>query len=95
MQITINRKDTIVSPDSSRVIARFYFSEHERSKNIIRRIISLSEQDVKEELVKVLRHFSKRHRNISKIFENNFNKLSHLIKEMDMNPDDLDEFMNS
>lgn len=93
MQITINRKDTIVSPDSSRVIARFYFSEHERSKNIIRRIISLSEQDVKEELVKVLRHFSKRHRSISTIFENNFNKLSHLIKEMDMNPDDLDEFM--
>jgi len=93
MQITINRKDVIFTPDSSRVIARFHFSGHERSKDIIRRIMSLSEQDVKEELVKVLRDFSKRHRSISTIFENNFNRVSHLIKEMDMNPDDLDEFM--
>lgn len=93
MPITVNRKDTIFSPDSSRVIARFHFSGHERSKDIIGKIMSLSEQDAKKELVKVLRDFSKRHRSISTIFKHNFNKVSHLIKEMNMNPDDLDEFM--
>ena len=93
MQITVNRKETKFSPDASRVIARFHFSGRERSKDIIRKIINLSEQDAKEELVKVLRDFSKRHRSISTIFERHFNRVSHLIKEMNINPDDLDEFM--
>lgn len=93
MQITINRKDTIFSPDSSRVIARFHYSGLERGKDIIRKIMNLPEQDAKEELVRVLRGFSKRHRSISTIFERHFNKVLPLIKEMKINPDDLDDFM--
>jgi len=92
MQITVNRKEIIFSPDASRIIARFYFSSRERSIDIIRKIISMSEQDANEELVKVLRDYSKRHRSISTIFERHFNRVSHLIKEMNINPDDLDEF---
>lgn len=95
MQITINRNDIILRPDPSRVIARFYSLERERSKNMIRMILRMSEHDAREELVKVLRDFSTRHRSISKIFKKNFNKVSHLVKEMDINPDDLDEFMKS
>ncbi len=93
MQITINRKDTIFSPDSSRVIARFNYSGNERGKEIIRKILDLSEHDAREELVRVLRGYSKRHRSISTIFEHHFNKVSHLIKEMNMNPDDLEDFI--
>jgi len=31
-----------------------------------------------------------RHRNISKIFEKHFNKISHLLKQLDVDPDSLD-----
>lgn len=93
MQITINRKETIFSPDSSRVIARFHFSGHERGKLIIQNVMSLSEQDAKEELVRVLRGYSKRHRSISTIFEQNFNRVAHLLEEMGINPEEVDEFM--
>ena len=34
MQIKVNRKDILFSPDSSRVIARFNYSGDERSKEI-------------------------------------------------------------
>ena len=93
MQITVNRKDTIFSPDSTRVIARFHFSGLERGKEIIRKIMNLPEQDAREELVRVLRGFSKRHRSISTIFERHFNRVLPLIKEMNINPDDLEDFM--
>ena len=73
MQIKVNRKNILFSPDSSRVIARFNYSGDEKSKEIILRILGLSEQVAKEELVKILRGYSKRHRNISTIFENHFN----------------------
>jgi len=78
MQIKVNRKDILFSPDSSRVIARFNYSGDERSKRIIVKILGLPEQVAKKELTKILRGYSKRHRNISSIFENNFNKLSYI-----------------
>jgi len=89
MQIKVNRKDILFSPDSSRVIARFNYSGDEKSKEIILRILGLSEQVAKEELVKILRGYSKRHRNISTIFENHFNRLAHLFHQMGINPNDI------
>ena len=93
MQVTVNRKDTIFNPDSSRVIARFHFAGEERSKDIIRKVLNLSETDAKEALIQVLRGYSKRHRSISKIFENNFNRLTRVLDEMNINPDDVNEFI--
>ena len=93
MQVTITRTDTIFNPDPSRVIARFHFAGEERSKDIIRKVLNLSVADAKEALLQVLRGYSKRHRSISKIFENHFNRLSHLLKEMEINPDEVNEYM--
>lgn len=93
MQVTVNRKDTIFNPDSSRVIARFHFAGEERSKDIIRKVLNLSETDAKEALIQVLRGYSKRHRSISKIFENNFNRLTRVLDEMNIDPDDVNEFI--
>jgi len=95
MQIKVNRKNVLFSPDSSRVIARFNYSGDEKSKEIILKIIGLSEQAAKEELVKILRGYSKRHRNISSIFENNFNKLSHVLKELNINPNGIGIIMKT
>lgn len=93
MNVAVIRKDTIFNPDSSRVIARFHFAGIERSKDIIRKVLNLSENQTKEALAQVLRGYSKRHRNISKIFENNFNRLSHIFIEMNINPDDINEYV--
>ena len=90
MQVIVTRKDISFPPDSSRVIPRFHFTNNERSSNIIRKVLSLSEDEVNTALSQVLRSYSKRHRNISKIFEKHFNHVTHLLKEMDIDPDNLD-----
>lgn len=90
MQVSVTRKDISFSPDSSRVIARFNFTNNERSNNIIRKVLSLSEDEVNTALSQVLRSYSKRHRNISKVFEKHFNHVTHLLYEMDIDPEHLD-----
>ena len=93
MQVTVTRKDVIFNPDPSRVIARFHYTNDERSKNIIRKVFDMPENEAKIALNQVLRGYSKRHRSISTIFENHFNKLSHLLDELNINPDDIGESM--
>ena len=90
MPITINRKDIKFKPDSSRVIARFHFTGDVRAINTIRPILEMSENSIKETLNPVLRDFSLRHRNISRIFETHFNKIAHLLKQLNVEPDSLD-----
>ncbi|MCF8378913.1 MAG: glycosidase [Bacteroidales bacterium] len=90
MQVTVNRKDTRFLPDPSRVIARFYYTSDERSKNIIKNVLDLSESDTKTALSQVLRSYSRRHRNISLIFETHFSKLNHLFNDLAMKPENID-----
>ncbi len=85
MQVTLNRKDTIFSPDPSRVIARFLYTSDERSKDIIRNVMAMSDNEVNIALSQVLRGYARRHRNISLIFETHFKKLDHLFKELKIN----------
>ncbi|HTE10862.1 MAG TPA: glycoside hydrolase family 130 protein, partial [Chitinophagaceae bacterium] len=85
MSVNVIRKDILFEADSSRVIARFMYSSDERSVALINRLMELTEKQQQEMLIQVLRDFSKRHRSISKIFEKNFNKLSHLFTRLDIN----------
>ncbi len=89
MQITVNRKDIKFKPDTSRVIARFLYTGDERALNTIRPILDMSENSVLQTLSPVLRDYSLRHRNISRIFENHFNKIAHLLKQLNVEPDSL------
>lgn len=82
MQVTVTRKDSKFLPDSSRVIARFYYTSDERSKNIIRTVLAMSDSEADTALSQVLRGYSKRHRNISLVFETHLNKLDNLFKEL-------------
>jgi beta-1,2-mannobiose phosphorylase / 1,2-beta-oligomannan phosphorylase len=86
MQVTVTRKDSKFLPDPSRVIARFHYTSDERSKNIIRNVLSMSDNEVNIALSQVLRGYSRRHRNISLIFETHFNKLSGLFDEVGIKP---------
>jgi predicted GH43/DUF377 family glycosyl hydrolase len=53
----------------------------------------MPDNQAKIALNQVLRGYSKRHRSISTIFENHFNKLSHLFNELNINPDNIGEYM--
>ncbi len=83
MAITVNRKSVFFSPDSKRVIVRFFMPGGEqRAKKIIKRIMQLTEEEALLVLNQILRDFSGRHRNITKIFSKHFNKVTHLITEV-------------
>jgi beta-1,2-mannobiose phosphorylase / 1,2-beta-oligomannan phosphorylase len=86
MQLTVTRKDTRFFPDPSRVIVRFCNFSDERSRNIIQSVLAMPDRDVLIALSQVLRNYSRRHRNISLIFESHFNKLARLFEESGIKP---------
>jgi predicted GH43/DUF377 family glycosyl hydrolase len=86
MQIAVNRKEIVFRPDATRVIARFIYMNDERALTAIRSVLNMSENEISFALSQVLRDYSMRHRNISKIFEKHFNKLSYLFDELGIKP---------
>jgi predicted GH43/DUF377 family glycosyl hydrolase len=91
MQITVTRKDSKFIPDPSRVIARFFNISNERSKYVISNVLAMSESEVYTTLSKVLRGYSRRHRNISMTFERHFNKLNNLFDELGIKPGNVNQ----
>ncbi|MFH0865296.1 MAG: glycoside hydrolase family 130 protein [Bacteroidota bacterium] len=91
MEVSVTRKDVKFSSDPSRVIARFLYTTDERSADIIGKVLAMSEDEANIALSQVLRGYSKRHRNISLIFERHFNKLNHLFKYLEIIPGKLDQ----
>jgi len=90
MAITVNRKALRLYPDAKRVIARFYQPGYEdRAKSIVQRVLSLSEEDVQGDFQQVLRRFSGRHRNISRIFENHCAQILNSLPEGEL-PQDVE-----
>jgi len=90
MPVSIKRYNKIFSPDPSRVIARFLYTGDERSMSVIKKVMEMSEDEVKLTISQVLRGFSQRHRNISRIFEKHFNQITHLFDNLDIKPEDID-----
>jgi len=91
MQVAVNRKDSKFLPDPSRVIARFFNISNERSKYVISNVLAMSESEVYTTLSQVLRGYSRRHRNISMIFETHFNKLYNLFDELGIKPGNVNQ----
>ena len=90
MQVAVKRNNHKFYPDATRVIARFLYTGDKRSENIVRSVLNMSESEVTLALSKILRDFSIRHRNISKIFEKNFDRITHLFEDLDISPESLD-----
>ena len=86
MGVSVNRKDIRFLPDPGRVIARFCYYSKEQGKNILNSVLAMSDSEVQITLSQVLRGYSRRHRNISKIFETHFNKLGELFAELAIKP---------
>ena len=89
MQVAVTRKDFIFSPDPSRIIARFLYLNDERSADIIRKVLAMPEKEVNIAISQLLRGYSRRHRNISRIFEKHFAKLAPIFDKIEVDEKDL------
>lgn len=88
MAISVKRKDIRFYPDPKRVITRFFMpGRDDRAQSIIQKILNLDEENINILLNQVLRKFSKRHRNITHIFEKNFNNISYILEQTDYDQD--------
>lgn len=92
MTIQVERKDIRFYPDSKRVIARFFFpGGEERAVSIIQKILSLSDEETKFTLNQVLINFAQRHRNITKIFEEHFERVKYIFQKLKIEPESLEQ----
>lgn len=91
MRVPVIRKNILFTPDSKRVVTRYFMNGNERTKTMISRIMLLSDKQVIETLEQTLREFARRHRNISKVFFAHCKKIKGLIEEMQINFDDLSQ----
>ncbi len=89
MQVAVTRKKFTFSPDPSRIIARFLYVNDERSADIIRKVLAMPEKEVNIAMSQLLRGYSRRHRNISKIFEKHFARMAPIFNKIEINEEDL------
>jgi predicted GH43/DUF377 family glycosyl hydrolase len=78
--IKVNRRETKFISDPSRVINKFYYPGNEqRARNIINRVLNLSNYAASNLLDQTLLSFEHRHRNLKKVFLRNFKHLERFI----------------
>ncbi len=83
--IKVSRQPMNFSPDNRRVVTRFFYPEDkERIIRIFDRINLLTDDETHKYLTQVLDNFSDRHRNIKRVFKNNFDKI---LRKIDFNAD--------
>lgn len=79
--ISIQKQLLHFTPDDSRVVTRFFTpGNSKRIENIFDRILLLSDQKTTQILDDTIKRFSKRHRNIKRIFKDNFDQINQEIK---------------
>ncbi len=90
MNVHIKRRAIRFQPDPKRVIARFFLhGDHDRECALLKKILSFPEEEVELVFNQVLGNFSRRHRNITKIFENHFDKIKYLFEKLGVDPNSL------
>lgn len=92
MRLVIERSPVKVYPDPKRVIARFFFSQDERAKELIQRVMLLSEDEVFGIISPILQEYSKRHRNITKVLNRHCDKVKGLFIEIGIDFDEMKLF---
>jgi predicted GH43/DUF377 family glycosyl hydrolase len=82
MRLSIERKPVRINPDPKRVIARFFFNGNDRAKEVIKRVMDISEDTAFGIISPLLQEYSKRHRNITRVLDRNCDKLKPLFKDL-------------
>ncbi len=91
MGIKVYRKPLKFIPDSKRVVTRFFNNGDERTKQLIVRILDFSEEQTEVELIKTLKQFGGRHRNLQRIFKFHCGHFEGLINQMGIIYDQLSD----
>jgi predicted GH43/DUF377 family glycosyl hydrolase len=82
MPLSVKRSAIRFYPNPKKIIARFYLpGGNEKSAQIIKNVLNLSKEETNLVLDQVLKNFSKRHRNITKIFKGNFKLLKNILED--------------
>ncbi|WPU95878.1 glycoside hydrolase family 130 protein [Mucilaginibacter sabulilitoris] len=89
MRLSIERKPIRVNPDPKRVIARFFFNGNDRAKEVIERVMDISEEAAFGIVSPLLQEYSKRHRNITRVLNRHCSKLKPLFHELNIDYDTL------
>ena len=90
MSVTIKRKTVKFNPDPKRVITRFFWPGNDyRARVIIQKVLALPHRELTESFNHVLREFSCRHRNITRIFDHNFERVKHLLGDLNTTVESL------
>ena len=77
IEINIRKELINFRPDDSRVITKFFTpGDNNRIYNIISRVLTLSEKDLEKILLQTIERFEHRHRNIKRIFKDNFERIN-------------------
>jgi len=92
MKLAIERKPVRVNPDSKRVIARFFFNGNERAKEVLGRVVNVSEETAFSIISPLLQEYSKRHRNITRVLNRHCSKLKPLFEELGIDYDALSTY---
>jgi predicted GH43/DUF377 family glycosyl hydrolase len=82
MRVSVIRKNVKFTPDSSRVVARYFINGDERTQKLVSRLMALDEKQVTVALEHTLREFASRHRNISRIFFKHCANIQEIIERM-------------
>jgi predicted GH43/DUF377 family glycosyl hydrolase len=82
-RVKVNRTDIHLRPDASRVITLLFVAGEEfgsgvesRASNVVKRIVALSEPDVKRRLKDVIHRFGSRHRDVVEVFSQHADRVS-------------------
>jgi hypothetical protein len=91
MRVSVIRKDVKFTPDSSRVIARYFMNGAERTQKMVSRLMVMDEKEVHQSLERTLREFASRHRNISRVFLKHCTNIQGIIEGMQIDFANLSE----
>ncbi|MFV8391910.1 glycoside hydrolase family 130 protein [Flavobacterium sp. LB2P6] len=91
MRVPVIRKNITFTPDSKRVVARYFINGDQRTQKMVSRIMMLNEKQVIDTLEHTLREFARRHRNISSIFFRHCEKIRSIIEGMQINYEELSQ----
>ncbi|OXA86915.1 glycoside hydrolase family 130 protein [Flavobacterium hercynium] len=89
MRLSVLRKNIKFTPDSKRVVTRYFMNGEERTQQMVKRIMTLDEKQVSETLEQTLREFARRHRNISSIFFKHCEKIRDVIEGMQIDYENM------
>ena len=94
MPVKVTQLPLRLSPDSSRMITRFFSpGDHKRSREIIERVLAFPEEEIEDRLVELEKTFGSNHPNLRQVFEEHFQQIQTAIpgdSSLDTGPEAVD-----